>query len=269
MLKLSREIRFALVPPNQIPSASPSNSWAGWPSTNLVVPYLVVECVIKGEPDPTTGYLCNIKIIDDLLREIGTRRVIPIYDRSQTAESLLRLIFREAKSQSEVNADLVSIRLSLSPYLSFAIVQDSPGAPNMSSQTRIQLTQQFEFSAAHRLHCNELSDAENKTMFGKCNNREGHGHNYVIEVTISNEVDSDNGQVFALDRFESIVKRIVIDRLDHKHLNRDIEYFGSTNPSVENIAIAIYQWLDGEFDSAKLEGVKVFETPKTWAECCG
>ena len=137
------------------------------------------------------------------------------------------------------------------------------------NQTVVELTEQFEFSAAHRLHCDELSEDENRELFGKCNNPAGHGHNYVIEVTVSKAVDSDRGQVIAISEFESIVKRLIVDRLDHKHLNLDVEYFKEVNPSVENIVIAIYGWLDGQFGSAKLEKVKVFETPKTWAQYSG
>ena len=177
----------------------------------------------------------------------------------------MRIIFREVKAAWEGNVkqavELVQLRLSLSPYLSYSIFA--------GDSRMIHLTQQFEFSAAHRLHCDQISDEENRNLFGKCNNPEGHGHNYVIEVTVANEVTSDNGQVIAMDRLESTVKRLIIDRLDHKHLNRDVEYFSKINPSVENIATAIYQWLDGQFGSAKLDRVKVFETPKTWAEYCG
>ena len=143
----------------------------------------------------------------------------------------------------------------------------------MNSLSKIQLTQQFEFSAAHRLHCKELSDKENREQFGKCNNLEGHGHNYVVEVTLARDMDSDHdsdeSQVIALENFESTVKRLVLDRLDHKHLNRDIEYFTELNPTVENIAIAIFEWLKDQFEGARLENVKVYETPKTWAEFSG
>ena len=75
--------------------------------------------------------------------------------------------------------------------------------------------------------------------------------------------------MIAIQDFESIVKRLIIDRLDHKHLNLDVDYFKEVNPSVENIAIAIYNWLEGQFGSAELKKVKVFETPKTWAQYCG
>ena len=135
----------------------------------------------------------------------------------------------------------------------------------------IEMTQQFEFSAAHRLHCDSLTEKENRETFGKCNNPNGHGHNYVVDVTIGNEVNPQGmmeGVATHLHDFEAIVKKEIIDRLDHKHLNRDVDYFANVNPSVENIAIAIYRWLEQKLD-AKLVAIKVFETPKTWAEYRG
>ena len=271
MIRLSREIRFALVPSDQITEHHPSNSWAGWPATNLAVPQLVLRCVIEGEIEARTGYLCNITVIDQLLRSIVTRRLIPRYHQKglhqndiQTAESILRLAFAELTAQWTHDSSIVSLTLVVSPYISYSIARED----NMN-QTLVELTEQFEFSASHRLHCNDLSDQENAEVFGKCNNPSGHGHNYVVEVTVSKAVDSDRGQVIAIHDFEATVKRLIIDRLDHKHLNLDVDYFEEVNPSVENIAIAIYGWLDGQFGGAKLERVKVFETPKTWAEYSG
>lgn len=264
MIRLSREIRFALVPVRQLTEHEPLNSWAGWPSTNSVAPHLVLRCEIEGEVDQSTGYLCNIKVVDELLRSIVTRRLIPKFDGSQSAESMIRTVFRELVAQWEHATNIVAVSLALSPFQSYSIVCEDDMHPSA-----IQLTQQFEFSAAHRLHCNELSDEENRELFGKCNNPNGHGHNYVVEVTISREIDSDRGQVIAMHEFESTVKRLIVDRLDHQHLNEDVEHFKNLNPSVENIGIAIYQWLEGQFGSAELEKIKVFETPKTWAEYSG
>jgi 6-pyruvoyltetrahydropterin/6-carboxytetrahydropterin synthase len=232
----------------------------------------VLRCEIAGKPDPTTGYLCDIKLIDDVLRSIITRRLIPKFDSHPTAEAMIRTVHRELISQWEFDQSLVSVSLALSPFLCYTIKEKSAeGDSGMTSSSShvIQLTQQFEFSAAHRLHCDRLTDDENRRLFGKCNNPAGHGHNYVFDVTVSNEVDSDRGQVIAMDNFESVVKRLVVDRLDHRHLNHDVEYFATINPSVENIAKAIYLWLDGQFGAAKLERIKVFETPKTWAEYSG
>ncbi len=239
------------------------NSWAGWPSTNLVVPHLTLRCELEGDVDESTGYLCNIKIVDELLRAVVLGSLIPKFDGTQTAEAMIQTVHQEMIAKWTPKAKLAAISLELSPFLSYSIVCED----NMKSA--IQLTQQFEFSAAHRLHCDELSDEENRAVFGKCNNPNGHGHNYVVEVTVARNVDSAEGQVIPLNEFESTVKQLVVDRLDHKHLNQDIDYFRNVNPSVENIAIAIYDWLKGRFGSAELKSVKVFETPKTWAEHTG
>ena len=275
MIQLSREIRFALVPPDQISEHRPSNSWAGWPATNLAVPQLILRCLIEGEIETKTGYLCNITVIDQLLRSVVTRTLIPRYHQQgrqtneiQSAESILRLAFAELSAQWTHHARIVSLSLVVSPFLNYSIAREEKMNQTVG-QTKVELTEQFEFSAAHRLHCNDLSDEENREIFGKCNNPAGHGHNYVIEVSVAKEVDSDRGQVIAIQDFESIVKRLIIDRLDHKHLNLDVDYFKEVNPSVENIAIAIYNWLEGQFGSAELKKVKVFETPKTWAQYCG
>lgn len=269
MIRLSREIRFALVPHNQISDRATANSWSGWPATNLIAPQLVLRCVVSGEPDPITGYLCNIKDIDGLLRVVVTQTMIPDFSASQTAESLIQNAFSEVNrlwDQQNWHSPtrLEKLTLAVSPYLNFLMSTEQP--------TMVQLTQQFEFSAAHRLHSDSLSDQENREFFGKCNNPEGHGHNYVVEVTVARERPADarpTDAVISLYELESIVKSQVIDRLDHKHLNRDVEYFTDINPTVENITIAVYNWLDGQLGDTRLSKVKVYETPKTWAEYSG
>lgn len=130
----------------------------------------------------------------------------------------------------------------------------------------VELTQCFEFSASHRLHVATLSDDENRRVFGKCNNPNGHGHNYQVEVTVAGPIDDRTGAVLALPEFESMVKREVIDRLDHKHLNIDTAEFAQLNPSVENIARVIWEILEPKTSPAKLRRVRVWETAKTYAE---
>ena len=133
----------------------------------------------------------------------------------------------------------------------------------------LQLTQQFEFSAAHRLHCGSMTDQENRDMFGKCNNPNGHGHNYVFDVTVEQGADD----AVDLETLQQLVKSSVVDRLDHKNLNADIEHFQNVNPSVENISVVVFDWINRCLSEAKfnanLIAVKVFETPKTWAEYRG
>ena len=130
----------------------------------------------------------------------------------------------------------------------------------------VSVTQAFEFSAAHRLYCRELSDDENREIFGKCANPNGHGHNYILEVTVAGVPDSTTGTVIRVHEFDALVKEIVIDRFDHKHLNLDCPEFAKLNPSVENITTVIWKLLDRRFKSARLAKVRVWETPKTYAE---
>ncbi len=254
MMQLSREIRFALV---DAQAQNVTNSWAGWPSTNRIVPHLRLQSIVQGHANKQTGYICNIKELDDMLRSAIAQSSIFEVASTLTAETLVRLIYEHCQNCWKSDTKIVRQSLHVTPYLSYHIESREPSMTH--------LTQQFEFSASHRLHCNDLSEDENRAVFGKCNNPAGHGHNYIFEVTVAGDVN-DFGQIIELHQFEAIVKKLVVDRLDHKHLNSDVEYFVDVNPSVENITNAIWHWLDGELPDVTLQSVKVFETPKTWAE---
>lgn len=130
----------------------------------------------------------------------------------------------------------------------------------------VEVTQTFEFSASHRLHVPALSEEDNLRTFGRCNNPAGHGHNYRLEVTVAGAVSEKTGRVVSLPEFEAVVKREVIDRFDHKHLNSDTEEFAALNPSVENMARTIWGLLAGKVAPARLRRVRVWETAKTYAE---
>ena len=130
----------------------------------------------------------------------------------------------------------------------------------------ITMTQSFEFAAEHRLYVPELSEEQNRKAFGKCANPNGHGHNYVVEVTLAGEPDPVTGTLADLPEFEVTVKRRVIDLFDHKHLNADCPEFAQLNPTVENITRVIWEKLAGGFARGRLHAVRVWETPKTYAE---
>jgi 6-pyruvoyltetrahydropterin/6-carboxytetrahydropterin synthase len=268
-MRLMREIRFSAGSAAREPV---TNSWAGWPSADGVRPYLTLRATVAGKPDPVTGYLCNIKHIDRLLRE----RTIPLVSRvlqtegrpsggsdglQVTGESLLLAIARDLAPHPPDRTRWVDWQLWLTPFLSYRVDAGEPGM--------IEVTQSFEFAAAHRLHCPELSDEENRAVFGKCNNPSGHGHNYQLEVTVAGRPDPETGLLLLLREFEGIVKERVIDRFDHKHLNDDCSEFRDLNPSVEHIARVIWSLLDGRFAPARLAKVRVWETPKTCAEYDG
>lgn len=271
MIRLSREIRFALVASDELPqNPAGKNSWAAWPITSRIAPQMRLNAIVEGEPDPVTGYLCNVTLIDNAMRKFVHDQLIPSMAEVSIkhlpeGESIVDEAFQFLANERFENATLRSVSLHLSPFLSFQI---ETGAPDV-----IQLTHQFEFSAAHRLHCETLTAEENLATFGKCNNPAGHGHNYVVEVSVARETDSGkkSSQVIAIGELAEIVNRNVIDVLDHKNLNEDIEQFAKLNPSVENICTTIFSWLKKDIESAgcQLSEVKVYETPKTWASCSG
>ena len=173
MIRLTREVRFSADRDwaGHVQPARPvANSWGGWPSAVGVVPYLRLRATVSGEPDPTTGYLCNITLLDQLLREHAipyTAAALRRHGWRMSAERLLQDIWRQVVPAAPDAAPLVRLELWATPYLRYALEREDPDM--------ILLTQQFEFSAAHRLHCAELSDDENQRVFGKCNNPSGHG----------------------------------------------------------------------------------------------
>eukprot|EP01114_Cavostelium_apophysatum_P021902 TRINITY_DN7768_c0_g1_i3.p1 TRINITY_DN7768_c0_g1~~TRINITY_DN7768_c0_g1_i3.p1 ORF type:complete len:141 (-),score=9.13 TRINITY_DN7768_c0_g1_i3:15-437(-) len=124
------------------------------------------------------------------------------------------------------------------------------------------LTRRETFSAAHRLHSSALTPEENKRIFGKCNNPNGHGHNYTVEVTVKGEVDSKTGMVMNLAELKEQMKE-VIENLDHKHLDEDVPYFklGPVVSTTENLAVYIWiSLLKTNLPSQLLYEVKIWET---------
>jgi len=272
-IQLMREIRFSIDRDwaraahgaSGFEGALPvTNSWGGWPSAVGVAPYLMLRIVVSGEPDATTGYLVNIQVLDELLRRYAipaAARALAVRGVSLTIERLLADIFAEVAGRVPKGCQLESLMLAATPYLSSRIDGRRP--------EMVELTQSFEFSASHRLHVASLSDEANRRVFGKCNNPNGHGHNYEVRVTVGGELTADRGTVVEVPHFESVVKREVIDRLDHKHLNSDVAEFASVNPSVENIARVIWGFLEAPLKPARLLRVRVYETAKTYAEYAG
>jgi 6-pyruvoyltetrahydropterin/6-carboxytetrahydropterin synthase len=120
------------------------------------------------------------------------------------------------------------------------------------------LNRRYRFSASHRLHSDEMSDAENRTTYGKCNNPHGHGHNYVLEVTVSGQVD-ENGMVCNLVDLDDCVQREVVTRFDLENLNMVREFTGIV-PTTENLCMVVFDILKRTFTQAHLERVRLEET---------
>ena len=131
------------------------------------------------------------------------------------------------------------------------------------------LTRRYMFSAAHRLHSDAMSEAENVATYGKCNNPYGHGHNYTLEVTVKGEVDPRSGFVVDLKQLKEVMHREVLDAMDHRFLNKEVPEFLNQIPTTENIAIAIWQRLNAKLAAAKLHRVRVYETPDLFVDFYG
>jgi len=121
------------------------------------------------------------------------------------------------------------------------------------------LTRRETFSASHRLVSQELSDEENSKLFGKCFHPNGHGHNYVIEVSVLGDINPKTGIVMNLTELKRIIHDVVMSKVDHRHLNLDVEEFKTLNPTAENIAYVIWQWLKPSL-GALLYEIKLHET---------
>ena len=124
---------------------------------------------------------------------------------------------------------------------------------------KAHLTRRYMFSASHRLHSDEMSDEENQATYGKCNNPYGHGHNYVVEVTVSGPVDDETGMVCNLVDLDGFVHNEILERYDHQNLNQ-LPEFAEKVPTTENLCIAIYDILKRGFQMAHLDKVRIEET---------
>ena len=134
---------------------------------------------------------------------------------------------------------------------------------------KVRVTRRLHFSAGHRLHDPELSEEENREVFGACSNPHGHGHNYEIDVTVEGEVDPATGFVIDLARLRDLVHRSVIDDVDHANLNRDVPWMEGVNPTSENLAVQIWRRLEGRLDGARLVSIKLWETERNSVEYRG
>lgn len=128
----------------------------------------------------------------------------------------------------------------------------------------VRITRRATFAAAHILRRPDWSDQKNREVFGACVT--DHGHNYVIEVTIGGDVDSETGMVINLRQVDSVLRREFVDHVDHRHLNRDVVFLKDIMPTAENIALAAFQRLEPHYKPARLVRVRVVESENNAAE---
>lgn len=226
--------------------------------------YYELDTICRGEPDATTGYLIDIKAIDDAVRASAVPIIVQACDEFPTSEPAFVLQRAMAPLASALPVDLVSVLWRLTPY--YSVQMTAPDA-NVDPHTAL-LRHRFEFAAAHRLHSDELPPEENQRIFGKCNNPSGHGHNYQVEPCVAVKLATD-GPPFGAAELEQVVDAAILRRFDHKHLNLDTAEFGESGamPSVERIAEVCHRLLTAALaerhPDVELRSVTVWETDRT------
>lgn len=133
----------------------------------------------------------------------------------------------------------------------------------------IYVTRKSGFSAAHRLFNPNFSNEKNEEVFDICNNYHGHGHNYVIEVTVAGDPDPETGYVIDLKILKKIIDDVIIKKVDHKHLNYDVDFLKGVIPTAENLAIKFWELLKDKIPSGKLYSIKLFESDNNFVEYRG
>ena len=135
---------------------------------------------------------------------------------------------------------------------------------------RVKVTRRVHFCAAHRLGREDWSAEENRRVFGDCSNPNWHGHNYELDVTVAGEIAERTGFVYDLKELRDAVERFVIADIDHRNLNLDVAWLHGTNPTTENLVVAIWQRLTGALPAGvELVRLVLWETPRNYVEYAG
>lgn len=133
----------------------------------------------------------------------------------------------------------------------------------------IYLTRRCDFSASHHYHNPEMSAEENRRVFGKCNNANGHGHNYTLEVTVRGTTDPQTGFVMDLKDLKEVLNNEIVEAMDHRYLNKEVPEFAKLIPTTENIAVVAWRRIAPKLTNAKLHRVRVYETEDLFADYYG
>ncbi|HYF48663.1 MAG TPA: 6-carboxytetrahydropterin synthase [Planctomycetota bacterium] len=234
----------------------------------------VLELSVRGPVDSVNGMVINIKDVDAMLKGLLAgidhhmiNVAMPEFANAvPTTEALAQALWNRIPRKMG-KAECTALRLEEHPGLHVELFKED---------TRmVYLTRSIEFAASHRLHTDRLSHEENCRIYGKCNNPNGHGHNYVVEVTVAGVPDGKTGIVIDLGAFEKLLDDEIDARFDHKHLNLDTNYFKDTVATAENIAIVIWNLLKDKIPACrkggevKLHRVRLIETARSWFDYYG
>jgi 6-pyruvoyltetrahydropterin/6-carboxytetrahydropterin synthase len=133
----------------------------------------------------------------------------------------------------------------------------------------VYLTRREHFCSSHRLYNAAFSEEENLKIYGKCAYANGHGHNYVLEVTVAGEPETETGMIIDLKKLADIMDEEIVDRVDHRHLNHDIDFLAGIIPTAENLAMVFWNRLAPRINAGRLHAVRVYETENNFAEYRG
>jgi 6-pyruvoyltetrahydropterin/6-carboxytetrahydropterin synthase len=265
MVRLGRQVRFS-VSPFRAEDSPGYNSYASKPAGEGLTIYLELTVELTGPAAPDTGLLVNVSNIDQAVR----RFAVPVFAEQIRAHLCrgvhvgLPLLMRMlASAAAQLRAKFGSARvdrliLSLNPYRKLVMDTNQPGV--------MYFSEKFEFAATHKLWNERFAPQQNLETFGKCANPTGHGHNYIVEVTIRSAAATPTLQIGA---FERVVDEHLMQVVDHKNLNLDVPAFQQQTPTVENIAVFAWERLAGRFDPAQLHCVTVWESDRTYCSYYG
>ncbi len=193
----------------------------------------------------------------------------PYFQQHQpTTENLALYLWHDLQEQIEV--PLEEVEVYESETLSASYRGEHRRKPDGRDQFLVYLTRVYTFSAAHRLYNPNLSEEENRQLFGKCANPYGHGHDYRLEVTVSGEPDPITGMVMNITDLDTIVRKEVLDLLDHRFLNEEVPPFDKEVPTSERIVQFIVERLRPHFQGGvRLARIRLYETQRSYFEWWG
>jgi 6-pyruvoyltetrahydropterin/6-carboxytetrahydropterin synthase len=265
MVRLARRVRFS-VDPFLDEQRTGSNPYASKPAGAGLSLFLELAVELVGPARPETGLLMNVSEIDEAVR----RHAVPVL-----IERVVTHLRRgEHVGFAKVGAMLATagerlrgrcgparvdrLALQLNPFRKLAMDTNVPGV--------LYFSEKFEFAATHKLWNDCFSEPQNRKVFGKCANPTGHGHNYLVEVTVATDAGAPDLDVGA---FELIVDTELMQLVDHKNLNLDVPAFQDRIPTMENLALFAWERLAGRFGSMRLHCVTVWESDRTYCSYYG
>lgn len=224
-----------------------------------------LDVTITGQLDERTGMVMNMTdlkaIVNGVLEEFDHKHLnedTPYFrELVPTTENIVRVLWRLIAARLPAEARLVRLRL----YEMHDLWAEYDGSDETT------FARAYTFAAAHRLHAPALSDEENRAVYGKCNNPNGHGHNYTVEVSLAGPLDGQTGMVVDLGAMDRAV-RDVLDRLDFHHLDREVPAFAARPSTAENIVVYLWDQLAPRFEG-RLSHLKLWETRKNVFEYAG